>query len=603
MRRFWLIFASILTSMLLLSTQMSPNGSVYAIESAEYSYDWPMLHHDPNRTGYTLSTAPNTNTTLWIYTISAGVWTTSPAVADGRLYIGCEDRNVYCLNATTGAYIWSYKTGDYMYSSPAVVDGRLYIGSNDNRLYCFNATNGNGMWSFQTGSSVGSPTVADGRVYVGSSDRVYCFDALTGNEIWSYATGKYHSMGSPAVADGKVYVVSNIYLVSEGGRLYCLNATTGSKIWNFTTQYSMGSPSIAGNRVYIGSDDRRVYCLNALTGNEIWNYRTLGYVGSSPAVAGDRVYVGDDSWQVYCLNAMTGSLIWSYRTDGPMWSSPVVADGKVYFVPWYGSAHCLNATTGAEVWVYGRGYGARSSPAVAYGRVYVGSRERVYAFGSADTQIPTSISCSVSPSEVAEGSSVIVSGYINPPLRGKTLTLTYRKPDGSSFNRTPTTGFNGSYWDSYQPDVTGSWGVIVTWTSESIFVDASSSKNFTVIMIDTDGDGVYDVEDAFPFDASEWLDTDRDSVGNNADSDDDGDKMPDAWETANGLNPLNATDASLDKDGDGLTNLQEYQNNTNPNNYFSPLPLWIIGLVFGVGVGIVIGAAITVRVRKAWKAN
>ena len=44
---------------------------------------------------------------------------------------------------------------------------------------------------------------------------------------------------------------------------------------------------------------------------------------------------------------------------------------------------------------------------------------------------------------------------------------------------------------------------------------------------DRDKDGVSDREDAFPNDASESLDTDGDGVGNNADTDDDGDGVPD----------------------------------------------------------------------------
>ena len=40
------------------------------------------------------------------------------------------------------------------------------------------------------------------------------------------------------------------------------------------------------------------------------------------------------------------------------------------------------------------------------------------------------------------------------------------------------------------------------------------------------------------------------------DADDDG--IPDAWETAHGLNPHDPADAALDPDGDGLSNLQEY---------------------------------------------
>jgi len=49
----------------------------------------------------------------------------------------------------------------------------------------------------------------------------------------------------------------------------------------------------------------------------------------------------------------------------------------------------------------------------------------------------------------------------------------------------------------------------------------------TNLPADSDGDGVVDEQDAFPFDPNETLDTDGDGVGNNADSDDDGDGVVD----------------------------------------------------------------------------
>ncbi|QSX41897.1 M9 family metallopeptidase [Shewanella cyperi] len=45
---------------------------------------------------------------------------------------------------------------------------------------------------------------------------------------------------------------------------------------------------------------------------------------------------------------------------------------------------------------------------------------------------------------------------------------------------------------------------------------------------DRDGDGVADGDDAFPDDATEWLDTDHDGIGNNADTDDDNDGVLDS---------------------------------------------------------------------------
>lgn len=57
---------------------------------------------------------------------------------------------------------------------------------------------------------------------------------------------------------------------------------------------------------------------------------------------------------------------------------------------------------------------------------------------------------------------------------------------------------------------------------------------------DIDGDGVADSSDAFPYDESESLDTDADTLGNNADDDDDNDGVADADDCA----PLDSTQST-----------------------------------------------------------
>ena len=58
--------------------------------------------------------------------------TLTPAVADGRLYIGSyldQDHNVYCLDAKTGKKLWSYLTGGAVLGTPTVANGTVYVGS------------------------------------------------------------------------------------------------------------------------------------------------------------------------------------------------------------------------------------------------------------------------------------------------------------------------------------------------------------------------------------------------------------------------------------------------------------------------------------------
>jgi outer membrane protein assembly factor BamB len=44
-------------------------------------------------------------------------------MANGVVYVGSYDGNVYALNARTGALLWKYTTGGTVESSPAVANG------------------------------------------------------------------------------------------------------------------------------------------------------------------------------------------------------------------------------------------------------------------------------------------------------------------------------------------------------------------------------------------------------------------------------------------------------------------------------------------------
>ena len=70
----------------------------------------------------------------WNY-MTGGTVESSPAVANGVVYVGSHDHNIYALDAETGAKVWSYATGDRIFSSPTVTNGVVFVGSNDKNVY------------------------------------------------------------------------------------------------------------------------------------------------------------------------------------------------------------------------------------------------------------------------------------------------------------------------------------------------------------------------------------------------------------------------------------------------------------------------------------
>ncbi|MFC1582351.1 PQQ-binding-like beta-propeller repeat protein, partial [Planctomycetota bacterium] len=161
-------------------------------------------------------------TQKWVYATPASILGSTTVAPDGTVYVPCIDCNVYAVNPD-GTFKWVFITGDSVTSTPAIAgDGTVYFGSADFYLYAVNAADGSLKWAFETGEMVeSSPAVAaDGTIYVGSFD--YSLYAVNpdGTEKWSFPTGDW-IWSSPAIAaDGTVYVASNdnnLYAVNPDG--------------------------------------------------------------------------------------------------------------------------------------------------------------------------------------------------------------------------------------------------------------------------------------------------------------------------------------------------------------------------------------------------
>ncbi|MDA8944510.1 hypothetical protein N9I32_04030 [Porticoccaceae bacterium] len=108
-------------------------------------------------------------------------------------------------------------------------------------------------------------------------------------------------------------------------------------------------------------------------------------------------------------------------------------------------------------------------------------------------------------------------------------------------------------------------------SSPQTYGSRGTGRGFNSTSFDSDGDGVMDSEDAFVDDNQEWLDTDSDGIGNNADANDDGDDYPDYMDDL----PLNSAEW-LDTDGDGIGNNQDNDDdNDGVSDHLDRFPLMV----------------------------
>lgn len=311
---------------------------------------------------------------LWVFACEDEV-RSNPTVAEGVVYVGAYDNNLYALDAQTGQFRWKYPTDGGLASSPCVWQDRVFVGSEDHSLYCINAQTGRIVWTCPTQGCVrSSPQVEYNHVFFGSDDHhLYAANVQTGRVAWKAET-EAPVRSRPAIGD------ESVYFGCEDGAIYAVDIR-GVLRWRFATKRAVtSSPALYEGVLYIGSGDHTIYALDVRSGWAVWRLRTGKPVISSPAVAKNTVFVGSVDHSVYALDARTGRQVWKFTTDNQVTSSPAILEDSVYFGSVDGNVYSVDARTGALRWRFRTGAPVTSSPAVADGVVYIGSTDhRVYA--------------------------------------------------------------------------------------------------------------------------------------------------------------------------------------------------------------------------------
>jgi eukaryotic-like serine/threonine-protein kinase len=316
-----------------------------------------------------------------------------PAISGGIVYVasggGYAPGRIRALDAGTGAEIWRYDGGDYnRLSGPAAADGVVYFGSDDHNLYALDAKTGRPVWTFETGGALGwssSPVVSEGVVYVGSHDSyLYAVDSQTGQQRWRFWTGAPVDV-SPAVS-GDVVCVTSLKSEAETSNLtlYAVDTQTGKLRWQFDiadTPY-LAPPAIADGVVYVrGESD--LYALDLQTGAVRWRSQVC------PPTAYSLAAVSPSEYAVYLnvsSSSSAGSLLAVSTVDGrTLWAAlvgaaataPLVGEGRVYVgAGGYGdgTVRGFDAQTGQENWRFGAppGPDILARPTVSDGVVYIG---------------------------------------------------------------------------------------------------------------------------------------------------------------------------------------------------------------------------------------
>jgi len=409
----------------------------------------PKFHHDNNNTGQSQYKGPQTNSTKWKYPTGGGIASSPVIGADGTIYIGSVDKNLYALYPN-GTKKWSFNSGYQIGYTPAIdVDGTIYLVCS-NRLYAL-YPNGIEKWNYtpENGKGIGtSPAIGDdGTVYIGTFsysnfiNSTLCALTPDGTLKWNCTVGRM-LISTPAIgSDG------TIYLGTQDNHLYAVYPN-GTQRWNFTASgMIISSPAIGSDgTIYFGCEDSDVYAINP-DGTLKWKYLTGNITDSSPAIANDgTIYVLSQDKFLYALTP-SGNMKWKYSiyngTQPILMSSPAIgSDGTVYVGSSDGCLYALYPN-GTLKWKYQTGKFIDSSPCIGSdGTLYFGSEDsNLYAIQ--DKTTPPSASSNLKSGFYNTTKIVKLAmnenGSIHYTLDGKTPTTTSNRYTGPLTIKSTTT--------------------------------------------------------------------------------------------------------------------------------------------------------------------
>jgi hypothetical protein len=203
---------------------------LFSNSAARTEDSWPMLAHDPGRSGATSTEIRPPFERKWYRLfpdegLMAGI---QPIIKDGKVFVGTMRGILHAIDDGTGEDIWVFGTPGAILHTCAAAGDKVFFGNAEGKVYAVDVKDGKLVWSVRTEAAVwNSPVVHQGVVLIGSRDgKVYAIDGESGRVKWAAQTGG-PLLSSPAV-DAKS---GRVYIGSEDMHVYAFDLADGRQLW------------------------------------------------------------------------------------------------------------------------------------------------------------------------------------------------------------------------------------------------------------------------------------------------------------------------------------------------------------------------------------
>lgn len=357
---------------------------VLAHHTAAAPAPWPQWR-GPNRDGHILATAqawpnkigPQQLREVWRVD-NLGPSYSGPIVIADRVFttetVDAKTEVVRAFDRMTGKELWKQswlgsmtvpffaaRNGSWIRSTPAYANGRLYVAGMRDYLVCLDADNGKVVWTVDfvqqfgtplpTFGFVCSPLVDGDAVYVQAGGGFAKLDTATGKVLWRTLVDGGGMMGS-AFSSPVIATVGDVRqaVVQTRMKLAGVNLDTGAVLWSRDIPSFRGmnilTPIPFKDGIFTSTYGGRSQWIQVIPskGNwetaDRWSVRYEGNMTSPVVIDGHAYLLGKDR-RFVCFDLAAGKMAWqTEQTFGQYWSLVANRDkllglderGKLYLV-------------------------------------------------------------------------------------------------------------------------------------------------------------------------------------------------------------------------------------------------------------------------------
>lgn len=310
------------------------NQSVYAVDLASGQQRWQFTPPEEDKgatfyaapalsdqgtlivssyTGVVYAVKADTGDMIWRRSLSSSRLVGAPEVAGDIVLVPSADRNLYALKLESGADVWSFSTGEPLWSQPLVEGDKIYLSGLDHKVYALDLTSGNQLWSTELDGAIADrPTGMDNLILTGTfANQLVAMSADNGRIVWTLKTDGW-VWGDPAVQDGVAY------FGDVDGTFYAINSQ-GQPVWRSHLDGDVtASPAVENGTVYFVTADGQVFARNAADNSPEWQQPLDGQLLTDPVITGDSLLVAalDGKNLLTAFDSTSGAVRWAYQPAG-----------------------------------------------------------------------------------------------------------------------------------------------------------------------------------------------------------------------------------------------------------------------------------------------